>query len=593
MELIEIFRNKMENSGIKAYIIPTSDYHNSEYISDYFKSRQFLSGFTGSQGTLLITLDFAYLWVDGRYFIQAEKQVNDKLIKIMKIGTLNTPTIEEFLDNYLNDGDVLGFDGRLMNTNLVKSIINTVRSKITIKDESDLVNVVWPDRPSLPFSLVYKLDVIFAGKECKDKITELRAELEKNNTNLFVLTALEDIAWLLNLRANDITHTPVFLSYFILSKNEAILFIDKKKINSEIKAYLKENGIKVKDYNDFYEHLKTYDGKDILMDLNKANYKIYSILNAKNVIVNKQNPTTLMKAIKNETEIKNTKAIHCRDGALVAKLMYYVKNSYDNKADISEISAAQYIDNLRSELNGFVDLSFTTISGFLDHGAMMHYSATPESNYKIDKPGFLLVDSGGHYLEGTTDITRTFGVGKINDEMKTNFTIVLKSMINLSKAVFLKGCNGQNLDILARGPIWNELMDYKCGTGHGVGYLLSVHEAPNGFRWQKVAERNDSAVFVPGMITTNEPGIYLENKYGIRIENEMLCVPKGQTEFGEFLSFETITFAPIDLDCIKVALLTKEEKAWLNEYHEMVYKKINKYLTKQEKDWLKIYTRKI
>ncbi len=593
MELIEIFRNKMENSGIKAYIIPTSDYHNSEYISDYFKSRQFLSGFTGSQGTLLITLDFAYLWVDGRYFIQAEKQVNDKFIKIMKIGTLNTPTIEEFLDNYLNDGDVLGFDGRLMNTNLVKSIINTVRSKITIKDETDLVNVVWPDRPSLPFSLIYKLDIIFAGKECKDKITELRAELEKNNTNLFVLTALEDIAWLLNLRANDITHTPVFLSYFILSKNEAILFIDKKKINSEIKAYLKENGIKVKDYNDFYEHLKTYDGKDILMDLNKANYKIYSILNAKNVIVNKQNPTTLMKAIKNETEIKNTKAIHCRDGAQVAKLMYYVKNSYDNKADISEISAAQYIDNLRSELNGFVDLSFTTISGFLDHGAMMHYSATPESDYKIDKPGFLLVDSGGHYLEGTTDITRTFGVGKINDEMKTNFTIVLKSMINLSRAVFLKGCNGQNLDILARGPIWNELMDYKCGTGHGVGYLLSVHEAPNGFRWQRVAERNDSAVFVPGMITTNEPGIYLENKYGIRIENEMLCVPKGQTEFGEFLSFETITFAPIDLDCIKVALLTKEEKAWLNEYHEMVYKKINKYLTKQEKDWLKIYTRKI
>ena len=593
MELIELFRNKMETAGYKAYIVPTSDYHNSEYISDYFKARQFLSGFTGSQGTLVITLDFAYLWVDGRYFIQAEKQVDDKIIKIMKIGTPNTPTIEEFLDNYLKDSDVLGFDGRLMNTNLVKSIISTVKAKITIKDDVDLVNSIWPDRPALPFSLIYNLDIIFSGKEYSKKIEELRAKIANEKADVFVLTSLEDIAWLLNLRANDITHTPVFLSYLVITQTDVVLFVDKKKINNDIKAYLKTNSIKVKDYDSIYEYLAKFDGKDILLDFNKANYRIYSILNKKNVLINKQNPTTLMKSIKNETEIKNIKAIHNKDGAMVAKLMYYVKTSFDNKHDLSEISASNYIDKLRSEVNGFVDLSFNTISGFADHGAMMHYSATEESNYKIDRPGFLLVDSGGHYLEGTTDITRTFGVGKINDEMKTNFTIVLKSMINLSKAVFLKGCNGQNLDILARGPIWNELMDYKCGTGHGVGYLLSVHEAPNGFRWQRVAERNDSAVFEPGMVTTNEPGIYLENKYGIRIENEMLCVPKGQTEFGEFLTFETITFAPIDLDCIKVTLLTKEEKAWLNEYHELVYKKINKYLTKQEKDWLKIYTRKL
>ncbi len=593
MELIELFRNKMENEGYKAYIIPTSDYHNSEYISDYFKSRQFLSNFTGSQGTLLITKDDAYLWVDGRYFIQAEKQINDKMIKLMKIGTPNTPSIEDFLNSYLENDDVLGFDGKVMNTNLVRSIINTVKADITIKDDQDLINSIWPDRPSLPFSLIYLLDKLFSGKECKDKIGELRNIISNENADLFVLSSLEDIAWLLNLRGNDIVHTPVFLSYLVLSQNELILFVDKKKLNSEIKAYLKENNIKTKDYNDFYDYLKGLEKKNILVDFNKINYRIYSILNSKNNLINKQNPTLLMKSIKNETEIKNIKAIHNKDGAVVAKLMYYVKNSYDNKAEISEISASNYIDKLRSEIDGFVDLSFNTISGFADHGAMMHYSATEESNYKIDKPGFLLVDSGGHYLEGTTDVTRTFGVGKISDEMKTHFTLVLKSMINLSKAVFLKGCNGQNLDILARGPIWNELIDYKCGTGHGVGYLLSVHEAPNGFRWQKVQERNDSAVFEPGMVTTNEPGIYLENKYGIRIENEMLCVPKGQSEFGEFLSFETITFAPIDLDCIKVSLLTKDEKTWLNEYHEMVYKKTNRYLTKQEKDWLKIYTRKI
>ena len=592
MELIELFRSKMEKDNYKAYIIPTSDYHNSEYISDYFKARQYLSGFTGSQGTLIITKDFAYLWVDGRYFIQAEKQINDKEIKLMKIGTPNTPTIEEFLDSYLEDGDILGFDGRLMNTSLVKSIIRTVKSKIVIKDDIDLVDLVWEGRPKLPFSLIYNLDTVFSGKEYSKKIAELREKI-KDEADIFVLTALEDIAWLLNLRANDITHTPVFLSYLVITQTEVILFVNKKKINNDIKAYLKEDNIKTKDYDELYNYLAQIDGKDILLDFNKANYRIYSILNKKNVLINKQNPTTLMKSIKNETEIKNIKAIHNKDGAMVAKLMYYVKTSYDNKVDISEISASNYVDKLRSEISGFIDLSFNTISGFLDHGAMMHYSATEESNYKIDKPGFLLVDSGGHYLEGTTDITRTFGVGKISDEMKTNFTIVLKSVIALSRAVFLKGCNGQNLDILARGPIWNELMDYKCGTGHGVGYLLSVHEAPNGFRWQRVAERNDSAVFEPGMITTNEPGIYLENKYGIRTENEMLCIPKGQNEFGEFLTFETITFAPIDLDCIKVTLLSKEEKAWLNEYHEMVYKKINKYLTKQEKDWLKIYTRKI
>lgn len=592
MELIETFQQVMKEKGYDAYIIPTSDYHNSEYVSDYFKGRALLTGFTGSQGTLLITLDNAYLWVDGRYFIQAENQINN-CITLMKIGMPNTPTIEEFLNTHLNDGNVLGFDGKVMATNLVLSIINNINAKITIKDDFDLLDLVWIDRPKLPFSLLYKLDEIFCGSDYTFKIEAVRAKLESSRADTFILTSLEDIAWLLNLRGNDITHTPVFLSYLVITKTDSILFIDKKKLTDDVKKYLKDNNIKTKSYEDIFDYILKFKNKNILIDLNKANYRIYSLIKDNNKIIDETNPTLLMKAIKNSTEIKNLKNIHIKDGAAVAKLMYHVKTSYDNEKEISEMSESDYIDNLRSEIKGYVDLSFNTIAAFSDHGAMMHYQATDETNYQINKPGFFLVDSGGHYLEGTTDITRTFSVGKISEEMKMHFTLVLKSVIRLSKAVFLEGCTGQNLDILARGPIWNEMIDYKCGTGHGVGYLLSVHEAPNGFRWKKVQERNDSAVLVPGMVTTNEPGIYLENKYGIRIENEMLCVHKGTNEFGKFLAFETLTYAPIDLDCIKVTALTKDEKTWLNEYHEQVYKKINKYLTKAEKDWLKIYTRKI
>ena len=300
-----------------------------------------------------------------------------------------------------------------------------------------------------------------------------------------------------------------------------------------------------------------------------------------------------MKAVKNETEIKNIKIAHIRDGVAVTKFMYYIKNNYKNNVEMSEISVSDYLAKLRSQNKGFVDLSFNTICAYGPHGAMMHYSADNESNAVIKGNDFLLVDSGGHYLEGTTDITRTYAMGEISDKMKTHYTTVLKSVIDLSMAIFLKGCNGNNLDILARGPIWKLLIDYKCGTGHGVGNLLSVHEAPNGFRWQIVPERNDSAKFIPGMITTNEPGIYLENKYGIRIENEMLCIEKETNDFGTFYGFETITYAPIDLDAIKPSLLTKEEKDWLNNYHQQVFELVSPYLTFEEKEWLTEATRKI
>ncbi len=593
MDILEKFQELMIKNNIDAYIVPTSDYHNSEYVSDYFKGRAYLSGFTGSAGTLLILKKAAYLWTDGRYYIQAAKQIEGRPITLMKQGQPNVPTIAEFLNENLKDKNVLAFDGKVISTSFALELKEKITANIEFITNIDLINNVWSERPKLPFSILYKLDSFFSGKEYQDKIKEVRSAIKQSNADTFILSSLEDQAWLYNLRANDISHTPVFLAFSIITLDHTYLFIDQNKIDLNIEKYLDENDIIVKPYFEIYEFLKNVKGRKILMDFNKVNYLLYSLVSTNNTPINQQDPTLLMKAIKNETEIKNIKLAHIKDGVAFTKFMYYVKSNYDDNIEMSEISVSDYLAQLRSKTEGFVDLSFNTICGFKDHAAMMHYSATPETNYNLNDYGFLLIDSGGHYLEGTTDITRTLALGKITDTMKVHFTTVLKSVIALSTAVFLKGCNGINLDILCRGPIWKLLIDYKCGTGHGVGYLLSVHEAPNGFRWQIVPERNDSAIFEPGMITTNEPGIYLENQYGIRTENEMLCVEKEKTEFGEFLGFETITYAPIDLDAIKPSLLTKDEKEWLNDYHQKVFDIISPNLTPNEQEWLRYYTRKI
>ncbi len=576
--------------GMNAYIIPTSDFHSTEYVSDYFKARALLSGFTGSAGTLLVTTDGAYLWTDGRYFIQAEKQIAGRGIELMRMGQPGVPTIEEFLKNYLNDNMTLGFDGRLLNASFCLNLRKKLKSTVKINCNEDLVNIIWKDRPSLPYSLIYKLDDYYTGLSYKDKLAKVKAEMTKGKADLLIISALEDQAWLYNLRANDILHTPVFLAFTIIAEGQTTLFVDENKVDLGIKKYLDENNIEIKPYQSIYSVLKDIKNKHIMMDLHKVNYLIYSSIKDNNAIINHEDPTLLLKAIKNETEIKNSKATHIRDGLCVTKFMKYLK---ENHEDLTEISASDYLKDLRMSTHGYVDLSFDTIAAYKDHGAMMHYSATEESNISLAGDGLFLVDSGGHYLSGTTDITRTFALGNITDEMKMHFTTVLKSVIRLARTTFLKGCTGQNLDILARGPIWDLLIDYKCGTGHGVGNLLSVHEAPNGFRWQKVPERNDSAKLVPGMITTDEPGIYLEGKYGIRIENEMLCVAKGKTEFGEFLGFETITYAPIDLDAINPDMLTFEEKAWLNDYHQTVFEHLNEFFEGEDLEWLRKYTRAI
>ncbi len=590
---LENLQKELVASKYDAFIIPTSDFHGSEYISDYFKARKYFSGFTGSAGTLLVMQTSAFLWTDGRYFIQAALELENTGIELMKMGEPNVPTLTQFLNANASSIGTLAFDGRLLSTNEVLNLKKELNPSIKIQLDSTIIDKSWALRPKLPYSNLYILSKFFAGKSYDEKLQAVRNSMKEKNAQGFLLTALEDQAWLYNLRGNDILHTPVFLSYTYITPENVTLFIDPNKIDLEVNKYLDNESITVRPYFEVYEFVKTIKGKNILLDPNKANYALYSSLIDQNNLILTTNPTLLLKAIKNDVEIENIKLAHINDGLCVTRFMKYLKDKYIEGETLTEISLSDYIANLRAKTKGYVDLSFNTICAFNEHGAMMHYSANNETNANVDKPGFLLIDSGGHYLEGTTDITRTYALGSISKEMKKHYTLVLKAVIGLASAVFMKGCRGINLDILARGPIWKELIDYKCGTGHGVGYLLSVHEAPNGFRWKIVPERNDSAILEPGMITTDEPGIYLENKYGIRIENELLCVNAGNSQFGEFLKFETITYAPIDLDAVDVKLLNADEKEWLNNYHAMVYEKLSPFLNEDEKEFLKTYTRAI
>ena len=590
MEQLEKFQNQMKIYNMDAYIIPTGDFHNSEYVSNYFKGREYLSGFTGSAGTLLVTQENAYLWTDGRYFIQAANEIEGNNVKLMKMG--EDQPLEDFLVDFMKDKQTIAFDGRVLPTSDVLSLKNKLPNAKFVSD-IDVLGQVWTERPKLPYSLIYKLDKMFAGMTYLEKLEKIREKMKEYGADVHILSSLEDQAWLYNLRANDVSHTPVFLAYTIITLDSVTLYVDSAKIDYSIDKYLNENDIHTKEYFDIYDQLNQIKGKKILMNFNKVNYQLYQGLCNNNELINKEDPSLLLKAIKNPTEIENIKKAHIKDGVAMTKFMYYLKAGYKEGQEMSEISVSDYLEELRRLDKGLVDLSFNTICGFKEHAAMMHYSATPETNSKITGNGFLLVDSGGHYLEGTTDITRTFAMGNVSSEMKRHFTTVLKSNIALASAVLLKGCTGLNLDILARGPIWQLDLDYKCGTGHGVGYLLSVHEGPNSFRWKSIPSKPSGQEILPGMITTNEPGIYLKDKYGIRIENEMLCVEGATNEYGTFLKFETITYCPIDLDAIQKSQLTYIEKEWLNNYHQMVYDKISPYLTKEEVEWLKEYTKKI
>ncbi len=593
-ERIQSLRALMAQNNVHGYVIPTSDFHESEYVGDYFKTRTYMSGFTGSAGTLVVTLTEAGLWTDGRYFIQAARQLSDTGITLYKMGEEGVPTIEEFLFNTLEDGNTLGFDGRVMNTRLGLKFKEKLSAKnISIFYEKDLVHEIWTDRTELPKEPVFLLEEKYSGKSTRQKLEAVRTEMTKSHASVHIISTLDDIAWLFNIRGNDVTHNPVVLSYALITDTKAYLFADKDKFSADIISSLLNDGVELKDYFEIYEFVKTFSADEtVLLDTNKVNYAIYHNLNKDIKVIDKQNPTVLFKAVKNSVEIENLRKSHIKDGVAFTKFMYWLKNNI-GKIDMTEISASDYLEERRKEQEGFIELSFDTICAYNANAAMMHYSATPESHAVLKPEGLLLVDSGGQYFEGTTDITRTMILGEISDDIKKHFTAVLRSMLNLASAKFLYGCIGLNLDILARGPIWDMDLDYKCGTGHGVGYLLNVHEAPNGFRWKKVPERDDGCVLEEGMVTTDEPGIYIEGSHGIRTENELVCHKGVKNEYGQFMYFEHITFAPIDLDGIDPALMTVKEKTLLNDYHKEVYAKLSPYLTVEEAEWLKNYTREI
>ena len=591
---IENIRDLMKEKNIYAYIVPSSDYHQSEYVGDYFKSREFMSGFTGSSGTLIISMDEAGLWTDGRYFIQAENELKDSGIKLFKMGEEGVPTIEEYLLEKLPKNSTLGFDGRVMSVKEGQSLANKLAFKgINIEYKYDLVNDIWKDRCSLPTEKAFLLGTEYSGESFSDKLSRIRAVMKAKKATTHILASLDDIAWLFNIRGRDVKSNPVVLSYAVISIDSVYLFIDKNKIGEDIRAELSKENVQIKGYEEVYEFIKNIDEDEVvLIDTSKVNYAIYNNIPSNVQKIEERNPSILFKSIKNEIELKNIRNSHIKDGVAFTKFMYWLKNNI-GKIEITEISATQKLEEFRREQDKFIEPSFSTIAAYKDHAAMMHYSATEESNYKLEPRDLFLVDSGGQYFDGTTDITRTIALGPIPENVRKDFTNVVRGMIRLSKAKFLYGCRGYNLDILARGPLWEEGIDYKCGTGHGIGFVLNVHEGPNGFRWKVREDIDDTCILEEGMVTTNEPGVYVENSHGIRIENEIVVRKAEKNEYGQFMDFEVITFAPIDLDAIDESLILKDEKIYLNNYHKQVYDKISPYLNEEEKQWLKTYTREI
>ena len=589
---ITALRAIMKREGIDYYYIPTADFHESEYVVEYFKARKFITGFTGSAGVAVIGQEEAWLWTDGRYFIQAAAQIEGSGFGLMKMGQEGVPTVMQYLGEKLQEGQCIGFDARVVNTNDAKEFAKIAAKKHgSLKTDKDLLDEVWTDRPALVHQPADVLKDEFNGEATASKLARVREQMEKEEAQYHIISTLDDIAWILNVRGNDIPHVPVVLSFLVIGKEDTMWFVEENALSDAVKEMAAECGITIRPYEDVYAYAATIpENSTVLLDKRKVNYRITNALSETVHIVSKANPSQLMKAIKNEIELENTRKAHLLDGIAVTKFMYWLKKNV-GKIPMDEVSVSDYLQSLREQMEGYRDISFDTIAGYNANAAMMHYKAEPDTAAKLEPQGMLLVDSGGHYDTGTTDITRTFVLGPISDIQKKHFTMVVKSNLNLANVKFLYGCNGISLDVICREPIWKENLDYQCGTGHGVGYLLNVHEGPNSFRWQYRPGFDNP--FEAGMITTDEPGIYLQDQYGIRTENELICVKGEKNQYGQFMGFENITYVPIDLDGIDKQYLNAEDVKQLNDYHKMVYEKISPYMTPEENEWLKEYTRVI
>ena len=602
---LDALRKLMKERGMDAYMIPTADFHESEYVGEHFKCREYMTGFTGSAGTALITMDEACLWVDGRYYVQAAAQLKDSTVTMMKMGQEGVPSLGAYLEDKMPEGGCLGFDGRVVNAAEGLALEEMLRERgARISYGEDLAGMIWQERPELSAEPAWVLDERYAGKSALDKIADVREAMEKAHASVHVLTSLDDIAWLLNIRGNDILYNPVVLSYALVTMDQLYLFVNSSVLEGKaypyledekgisVREYLERTGVTVMPYDGVYDMVEGIKNEKVLLEKCRVNYAVYRLIDGSNKVIDRMNPTASMKAVKNDVEIENEKRAHIKDGVAMTKFIYWLKKN-TGRIPMDEISVSDYLGKLRMDQEGCIGLSFATISAYGAHGAMCHYSATPESSIPLEPRGLYLIDSGGQYYEGTTDITRTIAMGPVTDEEKEHFTLVLMSMLRLGDVKFLHGCRGLSLDYAAREPLWRRGLNYEHGTGHGVSYLSSVHERPNGIRFKMVPERQDNAVMEAGMITSDEPGVYIEGSHGIRTENLVLCVEDEKNEYGQFLRFEYLTYVPIDLEVIDREIMSERDVELLNRYHEQVYEKISPYLDEDERVWLAEATRAV
>jgi len=585
-------RQQMKEQNIDSYLILSGDFHASEYVGDYFKCREFISGFNGSAGDLVVTQEEAGLFTDGRYFLQAEEQLQGTGIKLFKQGEQGVPSLQEFVDSHLKENQCLGFDGRTVNANFITELQSKFGDKqISIRGDVDLVGEIWVERPAISKEPVWELGIKYAGISRNAKLNQIRRQMAKLGATHHIVSDLMDIAWIFNLRGNDIAYCPLFLAYAVIDKEQTIIFAHRECFAEEL---IKMPNIIVREYEEIYDYIKELGSTaqdnqvKVLLDNNKVNYALLKALGSNAPIINSDNPSTMLKAVKNEIEIANMRQAHIKDGVAIIKLWYWLSTKID-RAVITEISLGEKLEEFRRADNDYLGASFSPIIGYKGNGAIIHYSATTASDATIKPEGLLIMDVGGHYLWGSTDITRTINLGEPSKQQRQHYTAVLQGNIHLSKAIFAKGSKGVDLDKIAREPIRKLGLNYNHGTGHGVGYLLSVHEGPQVITGQ--GARANEIDFVPGMISSNEPGIYEVGEYGIRLENLILC--QQLDEEGVLFGFETLTVVPFDLSLIDVDTLTKEEKQHLNNYHEKVYQTISPFLNKEENEWLAKMTMKV
>ena len=594
VDRLRALRARMEEENMAVVIVPTADSHASEYLADYFKTRQWLSGFTGSAGTLVVGREEAALFTDGRYFIQAERQIAGTGITLMRSGTAGVPTVEQYVCSLAKAGESCGVDFSVISSHFAADMSDMLAGReIALRDTGDWFETLWTDRPAMPTDPVYLLEEKYTGMSVSAKLAAIREVMAKAGADMHVVNVLDDIAWTLNVRGSDVHCTPVVMSYLLIGREDAIWFVDTQKVSESVREALFSEGVYLREYGEITAALEAIEpGTSVMVDGRKLTANLCAALADTNIIQH-ENPAFRLKAIKNDVELDNLRAAHVKDGLAVTRLMYWLKQNA-GKAPMDELSVTDRLLALRQEQEHFISTSFDTICAYRENAAMMHYKATEDSSARIEAKDLLLIDSGAQYLEGTTDITRTFAMGEVDREQKEHFTAVLCGMLNLQNAKFLHGVTGIGLDILARGPMWDLGIDYRCGTGHGVGYLLSVHEGPNAFRWYKSPTRNEDTVMEAGMVTTDEPGIYIEGSLGIRIENELVCKKLEMNEYGQFMGFEAITCAPIDLDAVIPEQMTARQRGWLNAYHAFVLEKLEPLMADEdERAWLRHATRAI